>query len=155
VIRSWPTFTIESLCLSPGYSELLVACSRFRKWQIFYSVTSIWDGSTRTLPVNNQLSSVTEDIMQTTSKMVKPGPCVTVTKPHHKKMLGYLVNMIVNDVLLGIVGLDWPAFLVFSPLYPLAIVILQTIRVLQRYKENMPKQWRWHNTWSVLLTAKQ
>ena len=48
--------------------------------------------------------------MPITSKIVKAGPCVTVTQPPHKNMPGYLVLMVTNDVLPGIVGLDWPVF---------------------------------------------
>ena len=61
------------------------------------------------LSVHNQPCSVGDAIMQITSKIAKAEPCVTDTQPLHKKLLGYLV-MIINDVLPGIVGLDWLVF---------------------------------------------
>lgn len=68
------------------------------------------------LPVHNQPYSFGDDIMQITTKIVKPGLFVTVMQPPHKKMLGYLVLMIRNEVLPGIIGPDW---LVFPDFYTL------------------------------------
>ena len=65
--------------------------------------------------------------MQITSKIVKSGPYVTVMQPPQIKELGYQVLMIVNVVLPGIVGLDWPVFRDFCTLYPVDIAILQTM----------------------------